>query len=198
MTVDFIAQNVSVVNSGSQTAIFSADEVHPPQYISLYIPADAATALAQVQNFDLTINNNVERVNALGSQLLQASPAKQIEIDLNATTAMSDEAMWVIADVTKDTSPYTFTAGTSAPNTVQTAKIVSTNSLTGADERTLTINIAAAAITKRSVSTKVGEVTMVDFTAAVRDFLHTNWGATPSGAPITFVDATASTYTPVP
>jgi len=193
MTADFIAKNVSVaLNSGGQAAAFSTDEVHPPQYITLSIPN--STAISQVQSFDLTINNNVERVGSLGTQLLQASPAKQLEIDLNGTIAMTDEAIWAIQKITNDTSGASTFASVGAPKVDETVKIVSTNSGATTAARTLTINIGAAAFTKQSVSTKVGDVTMLDFTCMIRDFTQTNWGAVPTGAPITFVNATAGAY----
>ena len=193
--VDFIAKNVSSNTSGNQTASFSSDEVHPPQKMSFELPS--ATAISQVQNFELTVNNNLNPVYALGSQILQALPARTLEIGLTGTVAFTDEAVWAMKEITNDSSAaYTFpsTGATSAPKTNETCQLSITNSGATTLERTLQVNLSSVAFNRWSTSAKVDEVTMLDFEANIADFTQTGWGATPSGAPIKYINNTAGTY----
>jgi len=192
VSADFIAKNVSVDTSGNQAAAFSTDEVHPPQYQTMSVPA--STALGQVQSWELTLNNSLERVYALGSQLPQALIQKQLEIDLRGTVAFTDEAIWALKEITGVTSAaYTF-GDTGAPKVDETVKLKSSNGGSTTAERTLQLNLTNVAFSNWSASARVNEVTMLDFDAVVRDFDQSNWGAVPTGAPITFINNTDGAY----
>lgn len=190
ISADFIAQNVSVtVSTGNQVASFSSDEVQAPNYTVLKIPT--ATTLSEVQKFELTIRNNLEPVFALGSQLLQALVRKQLDIELTGTLVLTDEAIWALKDIMNDaSSPYTF-GGNIAPKPTETISIVTTNGGATTTERSMTISISAAAIGELTMPARVGEISMTDFTATIKDFTQTNWGATPTGAPIVYRNNTS-------
>ena len=190
ISCDFIGQTTSdSLTAAASVFAVDADTVQPPQFGSFQIPD--ATALGQVQNFELTINNNLAQLYAVGSRLLQQSPALKMELDLRSTIAFTDESAARIQAFLGDAvDPFT------PQNTItaETATILYTNAGAAAALRSIRVNLSNVRIGEMAHVTRVGEVTFLDLTSQIQDFTQTGWGAVPSNAPIVLRDEAAAAY----
>jgi hypothetical protein len=192
VTIDFIAQNVSTVySSGTESPIHSANELHPLQYQSMKI---AGTAVNEVQGWTLTINNNLQAIYEQGNQLIVDLVNGKLDIDVQGTVIYASDENWQWSNITNTSTPFTFggVASQQAPTLSTAIVLISSNGAASTASRSLTVALTNAAITELDPSGQANNVTMMDFKATARDFLQTNWGTSPTGAPIIWVDDTNS------
>ena len=93
MSADLLAQSLTVATSGAGTYTPDTTQVPAPQFGSFKIGAEAGEeAILQVQNFEFTLNNNIEMVGAVGNRLRRAAVPKTRTYDFRLSAALTTDS----------------------------------------------------------------------------------------------------------
>jgi len=119
----------------------------------------SGTTIANVQNVELTINNDLEMLYGLGSRLATAGVEKKREYSVKMTAAFTDVTNFLTDFLGASGGPL---AGT--PAAVATLVLTFTNGGAGADERSFVITLANLYLDDESLPKDVNEVVKEDVT----------------------------------
>lgn len=185
VTADILAQTISVAATAlAQATDAETDDVLAPQMATLAI---GGTPVAQVQNFELSINNNLEYPHQIGHRLAAAGIEKLREIDLRATFNFEDtEGITQYKSFLADAaSPYTPVDTTDIVGASTATLTITNGGAAGSTLRSIVINLGVFKIDEYSISTPVDGIVTADISGFITDF-----GATP----ITINDGISTAY----
>jgi hypothetical protein len=172
LSADLMGKTVGLATTGKGTYTPDTTQVPAPQYGSVKIgAAGSEEVILQVQNFDLTINNNFDLVPALGQRLKQAAVPKTRTWDMSMSTYMTYDS----GATTKDAYELLQIAlgGTSPQDTItEQSVIVSFNNGVGggAGTRSVTFNLSGVAPESVKVSAPVDGIVSVDFNVIAKSY----------------------------
>jgi hypothetical protein len=185
ITADILAKTISVAATAlAQSTDAETDDVLAPQMATLAI---GGTTVAQVQNFELTINNNLEYPHQIGARLATAGIEKLREIDLRATFNFEDvEGVTQYKNFLADAaSPYTPVDTTDVTGSATATITITNGGAAGSTLRSIVISLGVFKIDEYSISTPVDGIVTADISGFITDF-----GATP----ITINDGISTAY----
>lgn len=166
-SADLLAQSLTIAQSGGGTYTPDTTTVQAPQFGSVKIGAEASEeAILQVQNFEWTLNNNIEMVGAVGNRLRQAAVPKNRTYDLRLSAAMTIDSGGSTQDAYEQIS---YLLGSTTPQTTLTEKsliIQFTNG--GTPERSITIDMDGFVYDEATVNAPVDGIVTVDLTGMAK------------------------------
>lgn len=163
--VDIVAQSISSSTSGTLTFVPGTATVQPPQFGSVTI---GGTTITQLQSFEWTLNNNIQRVHAVGTRTINQAVPNRRTIDWNMTVLV-DDAMFakLLEYITGDTAA----AYTPQTNTIDQAIVVTfTNGLTGASKNDIVISLTGFRADRMSDTSTPDGLKVVTLSGSVTAF----------------------------
>lgn len=154
---DWVGQKPTTSTTANATASDNL-AVLPSFMATLTTGADASeTTVTRVQNFELTINNNVQRLYGLGNREAQDGVDNNQEIEFRFTAGFGDDTE--IAKLLNGTTPGTITTDT-IPSVILTV----TNSVAlGSGLRKLLLDFADCRFERVGVTSRIGDFVFQDF-----------------------------------
>lgn len=116
----------------------------------------AGSTMAEIENVELSVNNNVEQTWGLGSRYATNATAKQREYNIRATCAFKDVTEFLDRVQGGAGSPAT------APNPATTMSLAFNNGLSGTNQRIITINLGSVWFDEHTLPSDPTEVTKED------------------------------------
>lgn len=181
VSADILGATSSHNLTGTLTYADDADDVLAPQMATLAI---GGVTVAQVQNFEFNLSNNLEYPHQIGNRIASAGVPKTRQADVRATFNFEDaESLLEYSTFMSDASAaYT---PTTVDVAAKTMTITVTNGGATTALRKLVINMTGMKIDELSRSIPVDGLVTCDISAMVTDF---------SAAPIVVTNMTTTAY----
>lgn len=161
-------KTLALATSGIGSQVAPVEDVYTFAHGTLQLPS--GSSIANVQNFELTIENDIEMLWGLGSRLATAGTEKKREYNLKMSI--------VISDVTTFYTKFLGASGGPAVGTpAETATLIMTftNGGAGSDLRSIVINLANVSLDTDDMKFDINEVVKEDVGGHARSCTSIVW-----------------------
>jgi hypothetical protein len=156
--LDWLGKSVSVTTSSIGSQVAPTEDVFTFAHGSLNF---GGSTIANVQNFELTINNSLELVWGLGDRTATAGVEKSREYNIKATYVLSDVTTFMTTFLGDSSSPY---VPQSIVPTTASLVLTFTNSAATTSLRSIVITLANIYLDEDSFSLDPAELVKEDVT----------------------------------
>ena len=170
MSADLLAQSLTVGTASGGTYTPDTTQVPAPQFGSFKIGAEAGEqAILQVQNFEWTLNNNIEMVGAVGTRLRQAAVPKTRTYDFRLSAALTTDSGASTQDAMEQLQ---IMLGSTTPQSSLTEKSViieyDNGVAAGSGQRKITMDFDGFLYDEATVNTPVEGIVTIDLSGMAK------------------------------
>jgi len=172
-------QNETLATSGIGSQVTETYDLYSFAEGTLELPT--GSVIADVQSFELTINNNLEQIYGLGSRFLTSQVAKIRQYDMRVTAVFKDVSTLLQKFYGNAAGP-----STSTPAATATLKLTFTNGASSPDTRSIVATFANIFLNEETLPKDVNEVIKEDVSGwghSCSSIVWTNASATDAGTP---------------
>lgn len=149
-------KTASTAGTSLDASVVTDDITYPYTFVQATLENPSGTPLAEVQNFDLTINPNIRQVMGMNSQYSTSAYKGKLELSGKFSITVVDNTWW--NNVRARTEP-----------TNNTLKMKFTNGLTSTNERSIAITLTGLGLGNNNMSLDPNELVVEEIPFTSRD-----------------------------